>query len=251
MKVYFMQKEIMNTNINYIFHDNKKEITLVLLHGWGQNIQMMEPISNRYEEYFNILILDLPGFGKSSEPPFSWTVYDYVEAIHLLIDKLKIKKIILIGHSFGGRLSLIYSSKYNVEKLICFASPYIKEMKKLPLKTKIYKGLKKISFLRPLANIMKNFIGSTDYKKASEIMRGVLVQSINVDMVEDVKKIKCPTLLIWGTLDTAVPISRAYELEKLIPDSGVVVYENATHYAYLERLNEVTRVLDSFFNIRR
>ena len=246
-----MQKKIMNTNINYIFHDNKCEKTLVLLHGWGQNISMMEPISTKYEEYFNILIIDLPGFGKSSEPDYPWTVYDYVEAIKCLIDELKIKRVILIGHSFGGRLSLIYASKYNVEKLICLASPYIKEMKKMPLKTKIYKQIKKVIFLRPLANIMKNFIGSTDYKNASEIMRGVLVQSINVDMVEDVKKIKCPTLLIWGTLDTAVPLNRAYELEKLIKDSGVVVYEGATHYAYLERLNEVIRVLDSFFNIRR
>ena len=65
------------------------------------------------------------------------------------------------------------------------------------------------------------------------------------------KKIKCPTLLVWGTLDTAVPISRAYELEQLIPDSGVVTYDGATHYAYLERLSEVIRVLDSFFGCRR
>lgn len=246
-----MQKKIMDTNINFTFTDNKKEITLVLLHGWGQNIEMMEPIAKPYKNHFNILIIDLPGFGKSSEPPFPWTIYDYVECIHKLVDELKIRKVILIGHSFGGRLSLIYSSKYKVEKLICLASPYIKEMKKLPLKTKIYKTLKKVIFLRPLANIMKNFIGSTDYKNASEIMRGVMVQSINVDMTEEVKNIKCPTLLIWGTLDTAVPISRAYELEKLIPDSGVVVYEGATHYAYLERLSDVIRVLDSFFNIRR
>ena len=98
---------------------------------------------------------------------------------------------------------------------------------------------------------MKNYIGSTDYKNASEIMRGILVNSINIEMSEDVKKIKCPTLLVWGSLDTAVPIKRAYELEKLIKDSGVVVFENATHYAYLERLNELIKVLDSFFNIRR
>lgn len=246
-----MQKKIMNTNINYIFNDIKSDITLVLLHGWGQNIEMMEPLAKPYKKYFNILIIDLPGFGQSSEPPFPWTIYDYVECINKLIKELKIKKVILIGHSFGGRLSLIYSSKYKVEKLICLASPYIKELKKLPLKTKIYKMLKNIAILRPLANIMKNFIGSTDYKNASEIMRGVMVQSINVDMTEDVKKINCPTLLIWGTLDEAVPLNRAYELEKLIPDSGVVVYEGATHYAYLERINEVIRVLDNFFNIRR
>ena len=81
-------------------------------------------------------------------------------------------------------------------------------------------------------------------------MRGVLVNSINIDIIEDIKKIKTTTLLIWGTLDTAVPLKRAYELESLIKDSGVVVYEGATHYAYLERLKEVVCVLYNFFNIK-
>ena len=93
---------------------------------------------------------------------------------------------------------------------------------------------------------MKNYIGSTDYKNATEVMRGVLVQSINLEMIEDVKKIKAPTLLIWGSLDTAVPINRAYELESLIKDAKVVEYEGATHYAYLERKNEVIQVIDDF-----
>jgi len=246
-----MKKKIMDTNINYTFSDIKSDTTLVLLHGWGQNIEMMEPIGNKYLDKFNILIIDLPGFGQSTEPPHAWTVYEYVECIKELVDYLKLSKIILIGHSFGGRLSLIYSSIYKVEKLVCLASPYCKEITKLPLKTKIYKFFKKISCLKWLADIMKNKIASTDYKNASEIMRGVLVQSINVEMTEDIKKIKCPTLLVWGTNDTAVPIKRAYELEKLIKDAGVVSYEGATHYAYLERLNQLIKVLDSFFNVRR
>lgn len=246
-----MKKKIMNVNINYTFSDIGSKKTIVLLHGWGQNIDMMEPIGNKYLNEFNILIIDLPGFGKSEEPPYSWTIYEYVECIKKLVDYLKINKIILIGHSFGGRLSLIYSSKYDVEKLVCLSSPYCKEITKLPLKIKLYKQIKKISGLTWLANIMKNKIGSSDYKNASEIMRGVLVKSINVEMEEDIKKIKCPTLLVWGTNDSAVPIKRAYELEKLIKDSAVIKYEGGTHYAYLERLPNLILVLDSFFGVRR
>lgn len=246
-----MEKKIMDVNINYTYQDIGSDITLVLLHGWGQNIEMMEPIANRYIDKFNILIIDLPGFGKSQEPPYAWTIYEYTECIKKLIDSLNIKKIHLIGHSFGGRLSLIYASLYKVEKLVCLASPYCKEITKLPLKTRIYKCVKKIPGLKWLANIIRNKVGSTDYKNASEIMRGVLVKSINVEMSEDVKKITCPTLLVWGTNDTAVPLNRAYELEKLIKDSAVIKYEGATHYAYLERLNHLITVLDSFFNVRR
>ncbi|MBQ2872909.1 MAG: alpha/beta hydrolase [Bacilli bacterium] len=246
-----MKKKIMNVNINYYFSNISSEKTIVLLHGWGQNIEMMKHIGNKYLNEFNVLIIDLPGFGESDEPPYSWSIYEYVECIKKLIDYLNIDKIFLIGHSFGGRISLIYASIYKVEKLVCLASPYCKEITKLPLKIRIYKKVKKIPRLSWLANIMKNLIGSSDYKNASDVMRGILVKSINVEMEEYIKKINCPTLLVWGTNDTAVPIKRAYELEKLIKDSAVIKYEGASHYAYLERLNNLIPVLDSFFNVRR
>ena len=47
-------------------------------------------------------------------------------------------------------------------------------------------------------------------------------------------------------MDEAVPIEDAYELESLISDSGVVVYEGCTHYAYLERLPQTIKVIKSF-----
>ena len=77
-------------------------------------------------------------------------------------------------------------------------------------------------------------------------MREILVKTVNYDITNEVPKIQCPTLIIWGTEDEALPVEEAYELEKLIPDSGVVIYEGCTHYAYLERLNQTIRVLDSF-----
>ncbi len=241
-----MLKNIKGVKVNYFFHDIGADVSLVLLHGWNQNIEMMMPIGEKFFDRYNVLIIDLPGFGKSSEPSHSWNVYEYADCVKQMVDDLGLDKIILMGHSFGGRVGLIYASIYDVYKLICFASPYCKELKKLPLKTKIYKSLKNISCLKWLANIMKNYIGSTDYKNATEVMRGVLVQSINLEMVEDVKKINAPTLLIWGSLDTAVPLKRAYELESLIKNAAVVVYEGATHYAYLERINEVIKVIDNF-----
>lgn len=241
-----MLKNVMGIKVNYEFVDNDKNITLVFLHGWGQNIEMMKPLGNKFINDFNILYIDLPGFGKSNEPDYPWTIYDYAKCINILINDLKLNNVNIIGHSIGGKIGLMYSSIYKVNKLICLASPYCKELNKLPLKTRIYKSLKKIPILKGIANMMKKYIGSTDYKNASEIMRGVLVQSINLDMINDVKKIKCPTLLIWGTLDSAVPINRAYELNSLIESSKVIEYEGATHYAYLEKLNDVAKNIDDF-----
>ena len=240
-----MLKNVMNTKINYEFIDRDKDTTIVLLHGWGQLISMMKPLGEKFTNY-NILYIDLPGFGKSIEPSYSWDVYEYAKSINIIVKDLELNKIIIIGHSFGGRIGLIYASMYKIDKLVCLASPYCKEITKLSFKTKLYKTLKKIAFLKWISNIMKNHIGSTDYKNASEVMRGVLVKSINIEMINDIKKIKCPTLLIWGDKDTAVPINRAYELNKLINNSELIVYKDSTHYAYLVNLEDVYNNINKF-----
>lgn len=207
---------------------------------------MMKPVADPFSDEYNILIVDLPGYGLSSEPTYAWTVNDYVECFKEMFEKLNIEKPILVGHSFGGKISLLYASKYPVEKMVLFGSPFKKEIQKLSMKVKVLKTLKKVPVLNKLEGFAKKHIGSTDYRNASPLMREILVNTVNLDITEEVKKIKCPTLIIWGTLDEAVPLKRAYELEELIDDAGVVVYDNCTHYAYLERLNQTINVLWNF-----
>lgn len=237
---------IKDVDINYVNYGNNNGDTIVLLHGWGQNIEMMKPIGDKLSKDYNILILDLPGYGLSSEPTFAWTVYDYVEMLHILLENLKIKNPTLIGHSFGGKISLLYASMYEVKKLVLFGSPFKKEIKKESLKLKVLKTLKKVPVINKLEGFAKKHIGSEDYKNASPIMREILVGTVNLDIENEVSKIKAPTLIIWGDLDEAVPLERAYELEKLISDSAVIVYEGCTHYAYLERLGQTINILKSF-----
>lgn len=241
-----MKLKINNVDINYVRYGKSGAKTIVYLHGWGQNIDMMKPIADPFSDEYDILIVDLPGYGLSSEPTYTWTCYDYVDCFKEMFNKLNIEKPILIGHSFGGKISLLYASKYDVEKLVLFGSPFRKEIKKESLKLKTLKTLKKVPILNKLEGFAKRHIGSTDYRNASDTMRKILVDTVNLDITEEVKKIKCSTLIVWGTLDEAVPLDRAYELEKLIDDAGLVVYDNCTHYAYLERLNQTINVLWNF-----
>ena len=241
-----MRSTIKNVDINYEYFDNKSKTSLVFLHGWGQNIKMMESLAKPFCKKYNVLIIDLPGFGESKEPKEVWSIYDYSEMVNELLKELKIKNPILIGHSFGGKISLAYAIKYNPKKIVLLASPYKKNIKKPTLKMKIYKTVKKIPLLNKLEGFVKNHVGSTDYKNASEMMKKILVNHVNLDLTEEVKNIKCPTLLIWGTNDNAVSYEDGKTLEKLIPNAGLVTYEGCTHYAYLERLDQTIRVLNSF-----
>lgn len=237
-----MEKTYKNTSINYVFYDNKSNINLIYLHGWGQNIEMMMPIAKPFTDKYNVLIIDLPGFGLSDEPKEAWTLYDYADMVNFFAKEFKLDSPILIGHSFGGKISICYALKYKTKKLVLLAAPYDRKITKPTLKMKVFKILKKT----PFASLAKKHMGSLDYRNASDMMRNVLVKHVNTDLKEEVKKIKCPTLLIWGTNDEAVDYNDALVLEKLIPDCGLVTYEGCSHYAYLERLNQTVNILKSF-----
>lgn len=237
---------IKDVYINYIEYGNKKGKPVVLLHGWGQNIEMMNPIGKGLEKDYRIIILDLPGFGKSSEPTYGYTVYDYYELLCEFLDKLKVKNPILIGHSFGGRLAIIYSAKRKVEKLVLLSAPFRRSTKKNSFKVKLLKFMKKIPVIKELEAYMKTKIGSTDYRNASPMMRTILVNTVNEDLTEYLKQIEVPTILIWGDLDTAVSVEDAKYAESIMKDAGLIVYEGCTHYAYLERIDQTINVLKSF-----
>lgn len=233
-------------NINYKDYGKQDGESIVYLHGWGQNIEMLEPIANPFKESHRLIILDLPGFGASEEPKSAWTLEDYADMIHSLLESLNIKKPNLIGHSFGGKVSIVYALKYEVNKMILLASPYKVKRKKPSLKVRILKKMKNIPLLGPVADKLKTKMGSVDYRNATPMMRNILVKHVNTDLTEQIKNIKCPTFIIWGDQDTAVPVADAYELESLIKDSGLVVYEGCTHYAYLERLGQTVAIIQSF-----
>ena len=239
-----MKIKINDLNVNYIQYGTGKDI--ILLHGWGQNIDMMKPLGDNFQDKFRITILDLPGFGESDEPHETWTIDKYELLLEEFIKELNIKKPIVIGHSFGGRLAIRYSARNPIEKLVLFGSPCIRIGEELPFHVKVLKRLKKIPGLNDFGEYMKRYIGSRDYKAASPIMRQTLVEVVNEDLSKYAREIEEPTLLIWGDHDEEAPLNEAKELEKIMLDAALIVLPG-THYAYLENLPQVVNILNNFF----
>ncbi len=239
-----MKTNIRGVSVNYTqYGEGKKDI--LLLHGWGQNIEMMKFIGDAFSDRFRVTILDFPGFGESEEPPVPWKIQDYSLLIEELVKKLHIKKPIIMGHSFGGRVAIHYSSHHPIEKLILFGSPCVRLQKKLPLSTRILKKLKTLPGMDQIGEKMKKYIGSRDYKAASPIMRQTLVYVVNEDLSEYAKQIEEPTLLIWGDHDDEAPLEEAKILENLMYDAALIVLPG-THYAYIENLSQVVAILNNF-----
>ena len=181
---------------------------------------------------------------------------EYTRCTEQLIEKLGLKNPVLIGHSFGGRVSILLSSRNEyVEKVVLTDSAGIKPQNTKISVSRIFSKMKKIStkivgekitekIVRPFANSL----ASEDYKNASGIMKEILKKVIDEDLQAEMPKIKAPTLLIWGEKDTATPLCDALIMEKLIPDAGVVIFPNCTHYSFLENPNYYFTVVDNFLS---
>lgn len=232
---------------------------LILMHGWGCSLETVRSIAAVASETNKVYNIDLPGFGKSSEPSEVWGVEDYTTLIEKFCKQIKIGNPVIIGHSFGGRIGLLFSSRNNVRKLILVDAAGVKPKRPVKYYIKVY-GFKTAKFLlntflkkdkaeKYISN-MRNKRGSADYKSASPLMKSILSKAVNEDLKHVMPEIKAPTLLIWGANDTATPVSDARIMEKLIPDAGLVVFDNAGHYSFLDNRPGFAAVLRSFLNAK-
>ncbi|NLC03238.1 MAG: alpha/beta hydrolase [Tissierellia bacterium] len=242
-------------DINYICEGEGKD--LIVLHGWGCNIDTVMPIVNILKEKYKVYALDLPGFGKSDKPKDAINSFDYVEIVRGFMKKLDIKKATFVGHSFGGKLSIIMGSKYpsQVDKLVLIDSAGLIPKRGLKYYFKVYsfKTLrfiyKKLFFWMADEKKMEKFykkFGSDDYQDSSGIMRKILVILVNENLKPLLKEIKASTLLIWGDKDMDTPLYMGKIMESEIRDSGLVVLEGAGHYSYLDDYHKFGLILKSF-----
>lgn len=233
---------------------------ILLLHGWGANIGLVWPLAERLAMLgYKVYSLDLPGFGQTSPSSTAWSVHDYVKFVLAYLDHHQLDKVYLFGHSFGGRLSLVLGAEHD-NRIIKMALADSAGVRSKPsaqnqFRLKAYRfflnGLNTIGLKSQAENLRKwysNRYGSADYKAAQGIMRETFVKVVNEDLLPYAAQVKPSTLLFWGDQDMDTPLSQGQLLEKTIPDAGMVIWEGAGHYSYLDRLADTVRVMDHFFN---
>lgn len=230
---------------------------VVLLHGWGCDHTIWDGVQKHLEGRFRVTSIDFPGFGRSSEPPAPWGVDDYTEWFEGFLAERGIEKPILVGHSFGGRVSLVYGSRNPVRKIILVDAAGVKPRRSLKYYAKVwsFKAAKRIlpavagkEKAEAMLEKRRQSSASADYLAASSVMRATLSRVVNEDLKHTMPLIKAPTLLVWGEKDTATPVADARCMERLIPDAGLVVFPGAGHYSFLERPAQFAAVVDSFLS---
>ena len=203
---------------------NKKNI--IFLHGWGSNKEIMKVFSENFKDFRHIYI-DMPGFGKTPNP-YILTTFDYAKIINEFLKELNIKKDIIVGHSFGGKVATLL----NPEFLVLLASAGIVMPKPLSVKVKIktYKMLKSLGLSK-----FRKFFVSADAKGMSENMYKTFKNVVDEDFSDVFAKYNGKVLIFGGEHDTAVPPEAIKKQGELFKSKPIMLSGN--HYFFFNSLS--------------
>lgn len=233
----------------YYQHHNQKEIkiyyemegenqAILLLHGWGQNVEMMRFLKEHFQANYKVVVLDLPGFGNSDEPVKPWGVEDYTQLIAYLCHVLQLTNPIVIAHSFGARIALSFAYQYPVKQLFLTGAAGILPKRTLSYYIKVY-TYKLLKILH-----LPNTMGSEDFKNASCCMKQTLSICVNQDLTSLLSQVEAPTLLIWGEKDTQTPLWMGEKMEALMPNATLIIFKDDDHFAYFHQQERFIKVLE-------
>ena len=227
---------------------------VVVLHGWGGRLESMHPIIGCLEN-FRVLALDLPGFGESPLPSGTWGTADYAQFVADVLEERDVRSAHFIGHSFGAKTSLYIAATHDhlVDKLVVAGSSGLSSPPSMKVRAKrlVSRTARVAGGLGPPGRRVKEWvydrIASQDYKDAGPL-RSIMVKVVNEDISHLLPRVKAAALLVWGTEDDAVPLRHARRMEELIPDAGLVTFEGAGHFAYLDDPVRFCRIVRHFFS---
>jgi pimeloyl-ACP methyl ester carboxylesterase len=230
--------------------------TLLILPGWRVPASRYQRLKELFTARgYDVRSLEMPGFGDTNLEK-SYTLDDYVEVVISYIKKEKLKTVILLGHSFGGRLAIRLSSLYPqyVKKLILTGVPGYAPVKKG--KVLVFYLLSKIGntlFSLPglshgktfARKILYKLAGSTDYNKTNGYLRETFTSVIHQSLENDMRAIKAPVLLLWGDNDTMVPQTIAKLMKDTIKNSQLRILQS-THSLPYSNPEECAKIVDEF-----
>lgn len=238
---------------------------LMVLHGWGSSSQAMIGIAKAMAPFRSCYLLDLPGFGTSAEPPFAWSVSDYLDLVMAFKQQIiGNEKTDILAHSFGGRITLKWLADATkasaLDKVLITGGAGLKPKRAFSFYVKKYtaKILKtpltwlpepvQSNALRALRDTpLWKSLGSSDYRQLSGVMRETFVKTVSEYLDPLLPKIEHEVLLLWGKNDQATPLDQAHRLENGIKNATLVTIEAAAHYAFIDQSAQFNAIAKAYF----
>lgn len=226
---------------------------VVFLHGWRRDHRDWSQVIELLDEEISVLALDLPGFGDSEAPLVAIDSIGYAEAIAQVIrewrEQVGLSRVIVVGHSFGGRVAIQLASAIApelVDDLVLVGVPIIRPQtkSKSPLFYRLIRALAGIGLLsdRRLENARQRY-GSDDYRHAVGVMREIFVKVVNEDYLDLFVAIDRPIWMLWGELDMACPVELAYRAADSSSWASLRVLDGVHHLVPLEDPESIAHLI--------
>ncbi|MDE7328397.1 MAG: alpha/beta hydrolase [Clostridia bacterium] len=215
---------------------------IIFLHGWGGSIASFKGAFDVFSQKYRCAILDFYGFGES-ELPRVLTLDDYANAVEEIIEYYQMKDVVLVGHSFGGRVAMLLAARTdNIKSIVLVDSAGLRP------RFSIKKSIRKLTYkLKKSLKMDTSKCGSPDYRALSGDMRETFKNVVNFYLDDYLKDIKCDCLIVWGKKDKDTPPYMARRLKRGIYNSGLIFLQGG-HYSYIDCYKSFLAILDSYFN---
>lgn len=227
---------------------------VLVLHGWGDSSVGWQAFSKELADSFEVILVDLPGFGGTQSPQGTWGLGDYATFVGTFLKKIRVQPYAIIGHSNGGSIAIrgLAKKAFTTDKLVLIDSAgirteYVGRKKAIRLVTKTGKLLTK-----PLPSSVRKKIRKRVYAAVGSDMLVVerLQETFKLVVTDDVQQdaatLKLPTLLIYGEDDLSTPVQYGRMFHHLIAGSKLETIPGAGHFAHLDKPLEVVKHIKEF-----
>jgi pimeloyl-ACP methyl ester carboxylesterase len=227
---------------------------VLMLHGWGDTSRGLQDLQSVLATRFDVLVLDLPGFGGTQAPAAAWGLSEYASFVAAVIDKLKAKPYAIIGHSNGGAIAIrgLANGTLQAEKLVLLASAGIRNQyngRNLVLRVAAKTGK---ALTKPLPKTLQKKLRAKAYQTigsdmlVAEHMQETFKRVVTDDVQADTLHVTIPSLLVYGYDDTATPLHYGELLQAGLRHSELHVVARAGHFVHLDQPVEVTDLIERF-----
>ena len=232
---------------------------VLLLHGWGDSQQTFSRLVKDLSAKYEIITVDLPGFGASQSPDKAWQLEDFSNFLNEFVRKAKIGSLYaIVGHSNGGAIAIqaLASKQLKSEKLILMASSGIRTGSSL--RKIIFQIIAKTGNLATiwmperyrlaLRKSLYNTAGS-DYLAVPH-MEETFKNIVRRDGQKEASELNLPVLLIYADGDNDVPLSHGKIYDRIIKDSKLVIIPEAGHFVHHDQPEDVYKEIVGFLNAK-
>jgi pimeloyl-ACP methyl ester carboxylesterase len=228
---------------------------VLLLHGWGDSSAGVAKLQEDLSAGYQVLALDLPGFGGTQAPAAAWDLDDYSRFVAGALEKLELKQpYAVIGHSNGGALAVraVSMGVLKPRKLVLLAASGVRtnsQAKRLFLKIVAKTGNAATLWMpeRYRRGLRKSLYGAagSDMLVAPHL-QVTFKKTVRQDVQGDAASIDTPTLLIYAAEDKAIPLADGRQYRDLIRGSRLEVIPEAGHFLHTDQPEKVAALIREF-----